>query len=371
MHTTTTSATRTPRRLVFLTLLAALLLLALAQAVPVFAASGDYSTAARIAGGHARRCVANDHTVYALRFIAATARLCDTATPADAAPVLRQDAPHAQRRRLAGRHRQPRLHLERHVAARGSRSARTGRSFPIVTTDGRRRHQRTGSPWFYFKFGDTTKTRARTTCWSRSSAGGGAAPRRTAPPPSRVTVLDPTHDRRRGSTTASTTGDRRQARRGRRPRDARADPSGACSAPSRTSCDDDADGIVDDEQYGPVADAAASAWPCRSARRSTRRCRTRIWPAGVDRLHRSPSPTSTSRSVRPTRRRRARPARSRAARRRRDGRRSRGRPRPTTRASPATTCTAGPTRPRAPATRRCRSQVATVTTRHDLRPTPA
>ena len=66
MHSTTTTATRTPRRLVFLTLLAALLLLALAQAVPVFAASVLFD-GGPVAADTATM-LANDHTVYALRF---------------------------------------------------------------------------------------------------------------------------------------------------------------------------------------------------------------------------------------------------------------------------------------------------------------
>ena len=71
MHTTTTSATRTPRRLVFLTLLAALLLLALAQAAPVFAASVLFD-GGPVAADTATM-LANDHTVYALRFSNAVA----------------------------------------------------------------------------------------------------------------------------------------------------------------------------------------------------------------------------------------------------------------------------------------------------------
>ncbi len=69
MHRTpTTSARPAARRMVFLALLGALLLLALAQAVPALGA-------ANYTGGPARPAdyplyVANDHTVYALRFSA-------------------------------------------------------------------------------------------------------------------------------------------------------------------------------------------------------------------------------------------------------------------------------------------------------------
>ncbi len=65
MYSTTTTATRTPR-LVFLVLLAALLLLALAQAAPVFAASVLFD-GGPVAADTAT-VLANDHTVYALRF---------------------------------------------------------------------------------------------------------------------------------------------------------------------------------------------------------------------------------------------------------------------------------------------------------------
>jgi hypothetical protein len=68
MHDTSTAASRpTARRWRFLALLGALLLLALAQAVPAFAA-GPFTGGANL--GDYPLYVANDHSVSALRFTA-------------------------------------------------------------------------------------------------------------------------------------------------------------------------------------------------------------------------------------------------------------------------------------------------------------
>ena len=66
-HPSTTGSRLAPRRLVFLTLLGALLVLALAQAVPALAA-GPFTGGA--SEGDYPLYVANDHSVYALRFSA-------------------------------------------------------------------------------------------------------------------------------------------------------------------------------------------------------------------------------------------------------------------------------------------------------------
>ena len=75
MHQTTSTASQTRRRLVFLTLLAALLLLALAQAAPSLGAAADYTGGPQ--AGDYPLYVANDHSVYALRFSAAAGTLLD------------------------------------------------------------------------------------------------------------------------------------------------------------------------------------------------------------------------------------------------------------------------------------------------------
>ena len=81
MHSTT-SAPRTRRRLAFLTLLAALLLLALAQAAPVLAASRPDYTGGPVTSNSDGKAdfplyVPNDYTVSALRFTVAGSTLYD------------------------------------------------------------------------------------------------------------------------------------------------------------------------------------------------------------------------------------------------------------------------------------------------------
>ena len=81
MHSTTTTAPRA-RRLAFLALLATLLLLALAQAVPAFAAQRpDYTGGPVLANNDGKAdfplYVPNDHTVSALRFSADAGTLRD------------------------------------------------------------------------------------------------------------------------------------------------------------------------------------------------------------------------------------------------------------------------------------------------------
>ena len=125
-RTPTTSARPAARRVVFMALLGALLLLALAQAVPALGAAADYTGGPQ--AGDYPLYVANDHTVYALRFSAAAGTLLDSAGAAVTAPgaqyyVKLRISPTAKPSR---RHEQG-LHLERDHPAVGAGARRLER----------------------------------------------------------------------------------------------------------------------------------------------------------------------------------------------------------------------------------------------------
>ncbi len=152
MHTTTTSATRTPRRLVFLTLLAALLLLALAQAVPVFAASVLFD-GGPVAADTATM-LANDHTVYALRFSNAVA---------SANPAIPDGTYYVKVRLTPNVDGSPAGVDNRGFTWNGTsgtwvQEREDWTLFPTVTVTGGLINTTGTSPWFYYKFGDTTKS---------------------------------------------------------------------------------------------------------------------------------------------------------------------------------------------------------------------
>ncbi len=104
-------------------LLGALLLLALAQAVPALGAAADYTGGPQ--AGDYPLYVANDHTVYALRFSAAAGTLLDSAGTA----VTASGAQYYVKMRIsptadAQRRHEPGLHLERDHPAVGAGACR-------------------------------------------------------------------------------------------------------------------------------------------------------------------------------------------------------------------------------------------------------
>jgi len=182
MHPTTKTVPRAyARRWAFLTLLGALLLLALAQAVPASAAV-DYA-GGPMAGDYPIY-VANDHSVYAMRFTASgldasTAynvkiRISPTATPSGGTS--------------RGFTWNPDTALW--IQERDAWSA-----FPTITTDASGAYTPPSNTWTFFKFGDTTKPSAgSSSTWhivvSLQPVGGGSGTTRNNADPPPVTIID-------------------------------------------------------------------------------------------------------------------------------------------------------------------------------------
>ena len=191
MHQTTSTTSRTgTRRWAFLGLLAAMLLLALAQAVPALAASSPFD------GGplavDTATAVANDHTVYAMRF---------SATTGGTYPLDADTTYYVKLRFTPNADGSPAGVDNRGFTWNGASGAWAQErddwtAFPTVTTDG------TGaiaqSDWFYCKFGDTTKSGTYYLLVSLSTGASGST--------RNGNVVDPGHGVRhdeRGSVGAS------------------------------------------------------------------------------------------------------------------------------------------------------------------------
>ena len=151
MHRTTSTASRSAtRRFVFLGLLAAMLLLALAQAVPAFAASSPFDGGPLAAD--TSTTMANDHTVYAMRFAAASGGL----NPLDADTTY-----YVKVRFTPNADGSPAGIDNRGFTWNGTsgdwaQERDDWTAFPTVTTDANGAIAQ--SVWIYYKFGDTTKT---------------------------------------------------------------------------------------------------------------------------------------------------------------------------------------------------------------------
>jgi hypothetical protein len=242
MHTTTTTTTRTPRRLVFLTLLAALLLIALAQAAPAFAASVLFD-GGPVAADTAT-VLANDHTVYALRFSNAVA---------SANPAIPDGTYYVKVRLTPNADGSPAGVDNRGFTWNGTTSKWVQERedwtlFPTITVTGGLINTAGTSPWFYYKFGDTTKSGLYRVLISLSTGAAGTTRNSSTTVP--VTLINPTttcgwiHD---GVDNTAFANKRTDVVDHAVP----ANPL-ALRFAEKNLVDDDSNGIVDDEQYGPV-----------------------------------------------------------------------------------------------------------------------
>ena len=243
MHASTTTSPA-HGRWVFLALLAAVLLLALAQAVPARAAA-TYFDGGAVAADTATS-LASDHTVYAFRFSNTTGGTYPI--PDGTYCVKVRFTPNADG--------SPAGVDNRGFTWNGTMSAwiqerEDWTLFPTVTvTSG----LITGgsaagtSAWFYYKFGDTTKSGTYYLLVSLSSGASGTTRNANVIIP--VTLLDQSasgawvHD---GAGTGQVNGKRAYVVDHAAP-----DDPIALQRTENNVCDDDGDGIVDNEQYGPV-----------------------------------------------------------------------------------------------------------------------
>ena len=238
MHSTTTTAPKGRSRRVFLALLGTLLLLALAQAVPAFAASSPFD------GGpleiDTATSVANDHTVYAMRF--GTTSGTDTLLANTTYYVKLRFTPNADGSPAGVDNRGFTWNGTAWVQEREDWT-----SFPTVTTDADGVIAQ--SNWLYYKFGDTTKTGTYRVLVSLSAGTSGTTRNGNITIP--VTLLDQTttgawvHD---GIATGVGTGKRALVVDADNPGDIPL----ACQRTETNGVDDDGDGIIDNEVYGLV-----------------------------------------------------------------------------------------------------------------------
>lgn len=194
MHSTTTTMPRTGAFRVFLTLLGALLLLALGQAAPAFGAAADYTGGP--AAGDYPLYVANDHSVYALRFSANG--LLDSAGN----PVTTSGAQYYVKIRISPTVKPSgttnRGFIWNSASGEWVQERDDWDQFPIVTT-GADGTISAGSTWTFFKFGDTTKPAADTsTTWYllvslKPVDGTDGTTQNNASPPT-ITIIDVTGD---------------------------------------------------------------------------------------------------------------------------------------------------------------------------------
>jgi hypothetical protein len=248
MHPTTTTALR-GRRWVFLVLLGAFLLLALAQAVPALAASSFTGGLNYLSGLDTSTMVANDHTVYATRITAS----------ASSGGLAGSTTYHVKLRFTPNADGSPAGTDNRGFTWNSTTSAwvqerEDWASFPTITTAHDGSIAASDATWLFYKFGDTTKTGTYYLIASLSTGASGGTFNGTAFV--EVKVLDQTttgawvHD---GATAG--TGQATKTASVRLP-DESPSPTPTPVARQRSEpnvCDDDGDGIVDNEQYGPVA----------------------------------------------------------------------------------------------------------------------
>ncbi|OPZ43251.1 MAG: hypothetical protein BWY94_01921 [Actinobacteria bacterium ADurb.BinA094] len=206
---TTTASRRRSHRRVLLVLLAALLLLALAQAAPAPAASEYVGGPAVDNQGRADYplYIANDHTVYALRFTAAAGTLRDK----DGAPVTTPGAGYYVKVRISPTATPSggasRGFTWNPVTRQWVQERADWDEFPVVTT-GAGGAITTGNTWTYFKFGDTTKPAALdSSTWYivvslQPTDGGSGTTQNNASPPA-VEIIDMTGGLRPDDLTAA------------------------------------------------------------------------------------------------------------------------------------------------------------------------
>jgi len=206
---TTTASRRRSHRRVLLVLLAALLLLALAQAAPAPAASEYVGGPAVDNQGRTDYplYIANDHTVYALRFTAAAGTLLDK----DGAPVTTPGAGYYVKVRISPTATPSggasRGFTWNPVTRQWVQERADWDEFPVVTT-GAGGAITTGNTWTYFKFGDTTKPAALdSSTWYivvslQPTDGGSGTTQNNADPPA-VEIIDMTGGLRPGEIRAA------------------------------------------------------------------------------------------------------------------------------------------------------------------------
>ena len=187
----TTSTVLRDRRLIFLALLGALLLLTLALAVPALAARPDYT------GGPAASdyplYVPNDYTVSALRFTADAGTLYDTSNSV----VSTSGVQYYVKVRLTPNADGSPAGVDNRgftwnpTTQKWVQEREDWANFPIVTT-GSGGAITPGSTWYYFRFGDTTKAGTYRVLVSLQPVGGGSGMTQNNAAAPAVTVLDVT-----------------------------------------------------------------------------------------------------------------------------------------------------------------------------------
>jgi hypothetical protein len=202
-HPSPTGSRLAPARLVLLTLLATLLVLA--SAVPALAAAPDYTGGP--AAGDYPLYVSNDHTVSTLRFTAAAGSLRDAAGAAEVNAgaqyyVKLRISPTATPSGGTSRGFIWNPATQQWVQERSSWD-----QFPTVTTSAGGAIT-LGNTWWYFKFGDTTKPALSDSgTWYllislKPVAGADQTTQNNASPPA-VTVMDMTGERNPGTFTSA------------------------------------------------------------------------------------------------------------------------------------------------------------------------
>lgn len=240
MQRPSTTVTRfRSRRLVFLTLLGVLLLLSLAQAVPALAASEKFDGGPIVAD--TATMVANDHTVYALRFQNETASAYSP-IPDGTYYVKIRLTPNADGSPAGVDNRG---FTWNESSGRWVQEREDWTLFPTVTvTEGL-----TGqSDWLYYKFGDTTKSATNYRVLISLSTGTAGTTRNSAET-IEVAVFDPATGG--GWVHPGVTNVPNAGKTGKVVDHATKADLIALQRIEANSCDDDQNGVVDDEQYGP------------------------------------------------------------------------------------------------------------------------
>jgi hypothetical protein len=242
MHATTLKAPRMRRRWVFLGLLGALLLLVLAQAAPASAVRSPFDGGPIVTD--TSTTAANDHTVYATRFSATAGLTYPLAASTTYYVKVRFSTDTVNGQPSSGNNRGFVWNGTANTWVQESDNDWT--KFPSVTTTA------TGaiaqSQWIYYKFADTTKMGAYALIVSLSTGGTGNTLNGTSWVP--VTVFDPAtgggwvHP---GVTDAANAGKTAKVVDHAAP----GNPL-ALQRIEANLCDDDNNGVVDDEQYGLV-----------------------------------------------------------------------------------------------------------------------
>ncbi len=246
-HTAIVRRGRTRHR-VWSTLLCALALLGAAQLAPAALAAATPFNGGPVAAD-CPTLVANDHTVYALRFVA-TAGGPATLDPSTTYYVKIRFTPNADGSPAGVENRGFTWRSALTMGATDSGAWVQEREdwslFPTVTTDATGAIT-AGTTWYFFKFGDTAKTGTYRILVSLSTGTSGST--RNCDAPIAVSVTDAAtasywvHD---GVATGAA------AKRVEVVDHATPGLPIALQRTELNKCDDDSNGIVDDEQYGPT-----------------------------------------------------------------------------------------------------------------------